>query len=227
MNLRAVDVLINDMRAPNEFCDALKCARSILKTQHEEYILKKMAGKRMFSNQIVDTDKFRNLGQSAQALYFILGMDADDDGFVSFQKANKLYGFQVSDLRTLQQQNFVIVFETGIIAIVHFHINNWLDKRRTKPTVFQRELHDLKLTEAKSYMLSNRLAEAKQTLGENRIEENRIEEESMQNTKNYEVEEKIQNAEEQIQNTNTKSDQGGEIPNDPQTPAWRGEKEGS
>lgn len=135
-----------------------------------------MASKRMFSNQIIDTDKFRNLGQSAQALYFHLGMDCDDDGFVSFRKAERLCGFKIEDLRSLHTSGFVEVFESGIVAIVHFHINNWLDRRRTKPTVYQKEFHQLALTEAKSYVLSNRLADAKQMLGENRVEENRVEE---------------------------------------------------
>jgi hypothetical protein len=139
-----------------------------------------MAGKRMFSNQIIDTDKFRELGQSAQALYFHLGMDADDDGMVSFKKAERLCGFKIDDLRILQAKNFIIVFESGIVAITHFHINNWLDRRRTKPTVFQNELRELRLTEAKSYMLSNGLAYAKQMLGESRVEENRIEKDSTQ-----------------------------------------------
>ena len=135
-----------------------------------------MASKRMFSNQVIDTDKFRNLGQSAQALYFHLGMDCDDDGFVSFRKAERLCGFKIEDLRSLNTSGFVEVFESGIVAIVHFHINNWLDKRRTKPTVFQRELAQLTLDSNKVYMLSERLADAKQMLREYRVEENRIEE---------------------------------------------------
>ena len=42
-----------------------------------------MAQKRMFDKAIIDTDKFMDLPMSTKALYFLLGMEADDEGFVS------------------------------------------------------------------------------------------------------------------------------------------------
>lgn len=42
-----------------------------------------MAQKRMFSLQIVGTDKFCDMPTSAQCLYFRLGLHGDDDGFVA------------------------------------------------------------------------------------------------------------------------------------------------
>lgn len=42
-----------------------------------------MASKRMFSIDVIDTDKFLDMPVSTQALYFHFGMRADDDGFVS------------------------------------------------------------------------------------------------------------------------------------------------
>lgn len=42
-----------------------------------------MAAKRMFSIDVVDTDKFLDMPVSTQALYFHFGMRADDDGFVA------------------------------------------------------------------------------------------------------------------------------------------------
>ena len=39
-----------------------------------------MANRRMFSLDVVDTDIFLDLPISSQALYFHLGMRADDDG---------------------------------------------------------------------------------------------------------------------------------------------------
>lgn len=42
-----------------------------------------MANKRMFSVDVVETDAFLDLPPKTQALYFHLGMRADDDGFVS------------------------------------------------------------------------------------------------------------------------------------------------
>lgn len=42
-----------------------------------------MANRRMFSLDVVDTDAFIDMPVTAQALYFHLGMRADDDGFIS------------------------------------------------------------------------------------------------------------------------------------------------
>ena len=45
-----------------------------------------MANRRMFSLDVVDTDKFLDMPATSQNLYLHLGMRADDDGFVSIQK---------------------------------------------------------------------------------------------------------------------------------------------
>jgi len=111
-----------------------------------------MAKKRMFDNSVIDTDKFRNLGQSAKALYFMLGMDTDEDGFASFQKAKALCGFEIGDLKSLSDMGFVIVFPSGIVVITDFHLNNHLDKRWHKATLFQKELRELKLLPDKRYV---------------------------------------------------------------------------
>lgn len=54
-----------------------------------------MAVRRIFSVDVIDTDDFLELPSSAQALYFHLGMRADDNGFVSSPnkiiKNSKLY----------------------------------------------------------------------------------------------------------------------------------------
>lgn len=105
----------------------------------------------MFDNSVIDTDKFRNLGQSAKALYFMLGMDTDQDGFVSFQKQKALSGFEIGDLKMLSDAGFVIVFPSGIVVITDFHLNNHLDKRWYTPTIYQKEFHQLKLTPDKRY----------------------------------------------------------------------------
>ena len=41
-----------------------------------------MAVKRMFSSSVTETDSFLELPLKSQALYFHLGMQGDDDGFV-------------------------------------------------------------------------------------------------------------------------------------------------
>ena len=41
-----------------------------------------MANKRMFAKEIIHCDEFLDMPLGSQALYFHLGMNADDDGFV-------------------------------------------------------------------------------------------------------------------------------------------------
>ena len=48
-----------------------------------------MAERRMFSKTVIDSDVFSDMPLTTQALYFHLGMRADDDGFVNNPK--KMY----------------------------------------------------------------------------------------------------------------------------------------
>ena len=45
-----------------------------------------MAERRMFTQKITESDAFLDMPLSAQALYFHLCMNADDDGFVKTQR---------------------------------------------------------------------------------------------------------------------------------------------
>jgi len=156
-----------------------------------------MARKRMMSNAILDTDKFRALRPTAQGLYLVMLADVDDDGFVSAKKPIKMNGFHVDDLKSLQENAFIHVFESGVCVILHHHIHNWLDSRRVKPTIFQAEFHQLKLTKQKSYLLSNGLANAKQM--HVRIDESRIDESSTNTNTTLKME--VKNSEPEILNT--------------------------
>ena len=144
-----------------------------------------MARKRMFDSEIINQDSFFDLPMEAKALYFLLGMEADDEGFVSPKKVLRLYGGTDDSIRILALKNFIIPFESGVIVITDWKNNNWLDNRRTKTTIYQEEKKQIFLNEetGKYELLessnTNCLANAKQMLRENRIEENRIEENSI------------------------------------------------
>lgn len=131
-----------------------------------------MAQKRMFDKAIIDTDRFMDLPMTAKAIYFLLGMEADDEGFVSYKKVMRIHGGQEDDINVLAVKNFIIKFPSGVIVITEWAKNNWLDNRRIRQTEYKKEREMLVLTEDKKYVLSNRLA----SIEENRIEENRIEE---------------------------------------------------
>lgn len=133
----------------------------------------------MFDRAIIDTDNFMDLPVSAKALYFLLGMDADDEGFVSPRKIQKIHGGNDDDTKVLIAKNFIIPFKSGIVVITDWNNNNWLDSRRIRPTKYQEEKKLLALNKDKSYMLSTGLADAKReeySIEENRVEQKRIEE---------------------------------------------------
>lgn len=103
-----------------------------------------MANRRMFSLDVVDTDTFLELPISSQALYFHLGMRADDDGFVSSPKrVTAMIGANQDDLKLLVAKGFIIVLEDGIIVIRHWKQNNYIQSDRHKKTIYQSQLATL------------------------------------------------------------------------------------
>jgi hypothetical protein len=98
-----------------------------------------MAQRRMFSSQIVSSDEFLEMPLTSQALYFHLGMSADDDGFVSPRKVLRMTGAGEDDLKILLTKNFVIRFESGLIVVTHWKQNNYLRNDRYTPTIYKLE----------------------------------------------------------------------------------------
>jgi hypothetical protein len=133
-----------------------------------------MATKRMFDRSIIETDNFLDLPTSCKALYFLLGMEADDEGFVSPKRVMRLYGGSDDDIRILSAKKLVIPFQSGVVVITDWRKNNWLDSRRIKKTIYQEEASLLDIVDDSYVLLSDGLANAK--LEEKSIEEKSIEE---------------------------------------------------
>lgn len=113
-----------------------------------------MADRRMFSKSIIDSDLFLDMPQSAQCLYFHLGMRADDDGFVnSPKKIQRIIGASNDDFKLLIAKQFVIPFESGVVVIKHWRIHNYIQKDRYKPTIHQEEKQTLFLDKSGSYQI--------------------------------------------------------------------------
>ena len=135
----------------------------------------------MFSRSIVDSDAFLDMPLSAQALYFHLGMNADDDGFVGNpRRVQRVIGCNDDDLKLLSAKKFIINFPSGVVVIKHHRMNNNWDKHNCKRTVYLEELNSLYIKKNKAYSLDS--SKGKPVQSENRletvfrIEENRIEE---------------------------------------------------
>ena len=99
-----------------------------------------MSEKRMFAKSIVMSDAFLDMPMSARCLYFTLGMFGDDDGFVNSPKGiMRQIGASIDDMNILIAKKFVLVFESGVIVIKHWRVNNYLRNDRYKETKYQDE----------------------------------------------------------------------------------------
>lgn len=99
-----------------------------------------MANRRMFSRDIVKSDLFLDLPISAQALYFHLGMDCDDDGFCGNPKMiMRMTGCNIDDLKLLIVKGFVQQFDSGVIVITHWKTNNYIRSDRYRETIYRQE----------------------------------------------------------------------------------------
>lgn len=117
-----------------------------------------MAIKRMFSLQVVDTDKFMDMSTSAQALYFHLGMHGDDDGFVSSpRKIARAAGCNDDDIRLLAAKGFIIPFDSGVVVITDWKINNTLKNDRYQETIYQMEKAMLQTESSGKYLLGSEM----------------------------------------------------------------------
>ena len=111
-----------------------------------------MAERRCFTKKIIESDAFLEMPVSTQCLYFHLNMSADDDGFVNNpKKITKMVGASEDDLKILIAKSFILVFESGVIVIKHWRMNNTLRNDRYHPTDYQEEYHMLGLKDNKSY----------------------------------------------------------------------------
>ena len=123
-----------------------------------------MAERRMFAKTIVLSDAFLDMPLSARCLYFTLGMFADDDGFVNSPKGiMRQAGCSEDDMKVLLAKKFLLAFESGVIVIKHWRINNYLQKDRYVPTKYGDEKAKLTLDENMAYREAKALSEAMYT----------------------------------------------------------------
>ena len=133
----------------------------------------------MFSKDITENDAFLDMPLSTQALYFHLGMQADDDGFVSPNRILRMIGCQADDLKILVAKKFVLQFEDGVVVIKHWKINNYIQKDRKKNTTHQDKLAMLTVKSNNGYKLDTECIQdvrlVKDSIGKDSIVETRIE----------------------------------------------------
>lgn len=111
-----------------------------------------MAERRMFAKSIVLSDAFLDMPMSARCLYFTLGMLADDDGFIGNPKSiMRQCGASQDDMLVLLQKRYVLSFDSGVIVIKHWRMNNYLQSDRHKATNYIEEKATLTIDEKGAY----------------------------------------------------------------------------
>ena len=106
----------------------------------------------MFAKSIVTSDAFLDMPMSARCLYFTLGMFADDDGFVNNPKSIiRQIGASEDDMKVLLGKKFVLDFESGVIVIKHWRINNYLRSDRYRETNYVEEKSTLSIDKNGAY----------------------------------------------------------------------------
>lgn len=146
-----------------------------------------MSKKRMFSQQIINSDAFTDMPLSSQALYLHLNMNADDDGFVNNPKMIcKMIGASADDLTLLKAKKFIIEFESGVIVIKHWLMNNTIRKDRYTPTTYLEEKQQIYVKENGAYSLGlpngNQIATTwKPSIDKYRLDKNSIDNKEINN----------------------------------------------
>ncbi|WP_143064148.1 DNA replication protein [Treponema bryantii] len=89
---------------------------------------------------------------TARCLYFTLNMVADDDGFVDSPKAiMRQCMASEDDLKILIAKFFLIPFDSGIVVIRHWRINNYLRSDRYTETKYLNEKSTLEVEKTGAY----------------------------------------------------------------------------
>ena len=131
----------------------------------------------MFAKSIIDSDAFLEMPVTSQHLYFHLSMRADDDGFINKPKSiMRMIGASDDDLKILFMKKFVIPFESGVVVIKHWRINNYIRKDMYHETNYKEEKALLEEDENGAYRLlvTNPLQTCTETETQNRLDKNSL-----------------------------------------------------
>ena len=106
----------------------------------------------MFSCKITSSDAFKMMSLAAQALYFQLGMEADDDGFVNNAVSiARSIGAGVDEIEEIISNRFAIRLSSKLLVIKHWKINNYIQKDRYHETAYKAYKDQLIIKDNDSY----------------------------------------------------------------------------
>lgn len=95
-----------------------------------------MAERRMFNKVLMFSDLFTRLHHNAKLLYIYINLHADDDGICGNPQAlARLYGCSKSHIQALIDGGWLLPFDTGEVAVAHWHLHNQIRKDRHRPSI--------------------------------------------------------------------------------------------
>lgn len=96
-----------------------------------------MGNKRMFSKTITSNGVFMNLSSGAKALYFMIGMETDDDGAVSNPSAiARSCKITNKCLKELLEKRYLLPVEGDCVLVKHHLVNNSTPPSKYRPSSY-------------------------------------------------------------------------------------------
>lgn len=130
-----------------------------------------MATRRMFSKVITNSSRFLMMPQSSQNLYFHLGMNADDDGFVEHFTVMRMTESKPDDLKVLQMKELVHVFDDKVLMVSDWKENNYLRSDRYTPSKYlQMYKEEIKALSSGIPSVDHMETQVRLELGKDRVE---------------------------------------------------------
>lgn len=118
-----------------------------------------MANRRMFSKELIQSDKFFSMSIKSQLLYFHIGLLVDDDGFSNnYRIYMNVINADENNLYELQKQGYIYVFESGVLVIRDFLQSNQIRKDRKAETIYQDELSLINVRNNRYFINDNQVA---------------------------------------------------------------------
>lgn len=119
-----------------------------------------MANRRMLNKTVVESDPFFEMPADSQALYMHLVLNADDEGFVGNPETiRRMTGFSKDSLKLLIAKGFLISFQSGVVVVTHWEMQNKIQPSRKTKTIFTDEKGLLLVDEQGKYLIFNNLSE--------------------------------------------------------------------